>query len=72
MDFLRSIEGIGAADIFQWAESTLYNVKYTNLEGELIDLGDFKTLNQARNAAYRYQTGEDSAIVKEQPRIPEP
>ncbi len=38
MDFLRSIEGIGAADIFQWAESTLYNVKYTNLEGELINL----------------------------------
>ncbi len=34
MDFLRSVEGIGAADIFQWSESKRYNVKYTNLEGE--------------------------------------
>ena len=64
MRTLKAIEEIGEADIGQWSDTKLYNVKYTNLEGKLIDLGDFKTLNQAQKVANRYQTGEDSAKQK--------
>ena len=64
MRTLKAIEEIGEADIGQWSDTKLYNVKYTNLEGKLIDLGDFKTLNQAQKVANRYQTGEDSAKHK--------
>ena len=59
MRTLKAIEEIGEADIGQWSDTKLYNVKYTNLEGKLIDLGDFKTLNNAQKVAYRYRTGKD-------------
>ena len=65
MRTLKAIEEIGDADIGQWPDTKLYNVKYTDLEGKLIDLGDFKTLNKAQKVAYRYRTGEDSAKPKE-------
>jgi len=65
MRTLKAIEEVGEADIGQWSDTKLYNVKYTNLEGKLIDLGDFKTLNNAQKVAYRYRTGEDSAKTKE-------
>ena len=48
MRTLKAIEEIGDADIGQWSDTKLYNVKYTNVEGKLIDLGDFKTLNSYR------------------------
>jgi hypothetical protein len=64
MQTLKAIEERGEADIGQWSDTKLYNVKYTNLEGKLIDLGDFKTLNQAQKVANRYRTGEDSAKPK--------
>ena len=64
MRTLKAIEEIGDADIGQWSDTKLYNVKYINLEGKLIDLGDFKTLNQAQKVAHRYRTGEDSAKPK--------
>ena len=62
---LKAIEEVGEADIGQWSDTKLYNVKYTNLEGKLIDLGDFNTLNKAQKVAYRYRTGEDSAKPEE-------
>ena len=65
MQTQKAIEERGEADIGQWSDTKLYNVKYTNLEGKLIDLGDFKTLNMAQKVAYRYRTGEDSAKPKE-------
>ena len=64
MQTLKAIEERGEADIGQWSDTKLYNVKYTNLEGKLIDLGDFKKLSQAQKVANRYQTGEDSAEQK--------
>ncbi|MHC5076686.1 MAG: hypothetical protein ACYTFM_09690 [Planctomycetota bacterium] len=64
MRTLKAIEERGEADVGQWSDTKLYNVKYTNPEGKLIDLGDFKTLNQAQKVANRYQTGEDSAKPK--------
>ena len=65
MRTLKAIEEVGEADIGQWSDTKLYNVKYTNLEGKLIDLGDFNTLNKAQKVAYRYRTGEDPAKPKE-------
>ena len=59
MRTLKAIEKTGEADIGQWSDTKLYNVKYTNLEGKLIDLGDFETLKKAQKVAYRYRTGED-------------
>ena len=64
MRTLKAIEEVGEADIGQWSDTKLYNVKYTNLEDELIDLGDFKTLNNAQKVAYRYRTGERSEDSK--------
>ena len=64
MQALKAIEERGEADVGQWSDTKLYNVKYTNLEGKLIDLGDFNTLNKAQKVAYRYRTGEDSAKPK--------
>ena len=65
MRTLKAIEEIGEADIGQWSDTKLYNVKYTNLEGKLIDLGDFETLNKAQKVAYRYRTGKDPKKPKE-------
>ncbi len=64
MQTLKAIEEIGEADIGLWSDTKLYNVKYTSLEGKLIDLGDFETLKKAQKVAYRYRTGEDSAKPK--------
>ncbi len=63
MAFLLFVTKIGKAEIRQWNDTKLYNVKYTNTEGKIIDMGDFKTLIEARKTAYRYMTGTDSGNV---------
>ncbi len=59
MALLLFIKKIGKAEIRQWSDTKLYNVKYTNAEGNTIDAGDFKDLNQAKDTARRYMTGKD-------------
>jgi hypothetical protein len=60
MAFLLFITKIGKAEIRQWSDTKLYNVKYTNAEGKTFEVGDFKDLNQARDTARRYMTGKDT------------
>ncbi len=69
MTFLKFMEGIGNSEICQWTDTKLFNVTYTDMKGKVNDLGGFKNLNLARNEAFRYKSGEDSAIIKEQPRV---
>jgi len=60
MAVLLFVTKIGKAEIRQWHDSKLYHVEYTNTEGRTVNLGDFNSLIQARNAAYRFRTGMDT------------
>ena len=57
MALLLFIAKIGKAEIRQYHDSKQYNVKYIDAMGNTLDVGDFASLDQARNMAYRYRTG---------------
>ena len=65
MALLLFIAKIGKAEIRQYHDSKLYNVKCTDTMGNTSDVGDFKSLDQARNIAYRFRTGADSRHSEE-------
>jgi hypothetical protein len=65
MTLLLFITKIGKAEIRQYHDSKLYNVKYTDHMGNIHDLGDFSGLDQARIIANRYSTGADSGRFAE-------